>query len=334
MRVVKPRIVLRADASKKTGYGHFIRSLALAGYLQDSFECCFASFNSDLKSLTRFQLTEILKACVPFAVSGNTLEEFDEDFLMRIHSTDIVVLDNYYFSTEYQQRIKDKGCKLVCIDDMHDRHMVCDMLITPSPLVREDFSLEDYTEFHGGVEWAFLRKPFLNPQPIRNIPSKIKSVVIAMGGADAFNLTDKIIRILHHEIPDAEINAICAESVSISDESRKIARIYTQLSAEKIVELFDSADIGVFPASTVAIEAFSRKLPVIAGYYVENQKAFYDFGIQRRYFSPLGWLLDEAESISRRLKGIILNHRPMPVVMDFIAQRRRVIELFNELKER
>ena len=334
MEVKKPRIVLRADASKKTGYGHFIRSLALAEYLHDGFECCFASFNSDLKSLTRFQLTEIFKTSIPFAVTGKTLEEYDEDFLAQIHPSDIVVLDNYYFSTEYQQRIKDKGCKLVCIDDMHDRHMICDLLITPSPLTREDFSLENYTEFHGGVEWAFLRKPFLAPLAVRNIPSKIKSVVMAMGGSDAFNLTDKMIGILHHELPDTEIHAICGESVSISEESKKMARIHTQLSAEELVELFDNADIGVFPASTVAIEAFSRKLPVIAGYYVENQKAFYDIGIQRRYFSPLGCLLDDTESISQRLKYILDYSRPAPMVIDFRAQKDRIIELFKEIKER
>ena len=99
----KQRVVLRADADKKTGYGHFIRSLALAGYLKEGFECCFASFNHDLTFLSRYQLTEILKVCVPFIASGKSLEEFNDDFLAQLHPTDVVVLDNYYFTTEYEQ---------------------------------------------------------------------------------------------------------------------------------------------------------------------------------------------------------------------------------------
>lgn len=330
----KQRVVLRADADKKTGYGHFIRSLALAGYLKEGFECCFASFNHDLTFLSRYQLTEILKVCVPFIASGKSLEEFNDDFLAQLHPTDVVVLDNYYFTTEYQQSIKEKGCRLVCIDDMHDRHMVCDMLFTPSPLTRQDFSLEDYTKFYGGVEWAFLREPFLTPLPVKNISAQINNIVIGMGGADAFNLTDKFIQIIHTILPHAHIDAICGDSVSINEDSRNIATINQRLSAHEIVGLFDKADIGLFPASTIAVEAFSRKLPVMAGYYVDNQKAFYEVGRHRKYFAPLGCLLDDPELISKRLKDIIHLHRPIPVVMDFRNHKGRIIDLFNELKER
>lgn len=330
----KQRVILRADADKKAGFGHFIRSLALAGYLKDDFNCCFASYNSDLKSLSRYQLTEIIKICSPFVVKGKTLEEFNEDFLEQLHPTDIVVLDNYYFSTEYQQSIKDKGYRLVCIDDMRDRHMVCDLLITPSPLSREDFSLEDHTVFRGGVEWAFLREPFLSPLSVRNVSTQINSIAIAMGGADTFNLTDKFIRIIHSVLPRVQIHAICGDSVTVNEESRRIAIIHKDATAQEIVNLFDNADIGIFPASTVAIEAFSRKLPVIAGYYVDNQKAFYEVGKQRKYFAPLGCLLDESESIAQRLIRVLHDDRPMPVIMNFRAQRERIIELFHQLKER
>lgn len=328
---MKQRVILRADSDKNIGLGHFIRSLALAGYLKDNFDCCFASYNSDLKALSKYQLTEILRVCVPFVVNGKTLEDFNEDFLEQLHPSDIVVLDNYYFSTEYQQKIKDKGCRLVCIDDMHDRHMVCDMLITPSPLTREEFSLEDHTVFRGGVEWAFLREPFLSPLPVRNVSEQINSIAIAMGGADAFNLTDKFIHIIHSVLPRVQIHAICGDSVIINEESKRIAYIHKNVSAQEIVNLFDNADIGIFPASTVAIEAFSRKLPVIAGYYVDNQKAFYEVGKQRRYFAPLGCLLDDSESIVQRLIRVFHEDRPMPVVINFRAQRERIIELFNQL---
>lgn len=330
---MKKRVVLRADAGKSTGYGHFIRSLALAGYLKDDFECHFCTYNKDNSNGTPsdYQLEVIIATCNPIPVIGNTIEEYDEDFLNEIRPSDIVVLDNYYFTTKYQQTIKDKGCKLVCIDDMHDRHMVCDLLITPSPLKRGDFNMESYTQFVGGIEWAFLREPFLQPNKIRDVRTKIKRVVLAMGGADPLNLTDKMIRITHEVLPDAEINVMVGDTVHITPESQKIAKIRHRLNASQIVDLFDKSDLGIFPASTVCIEAISRKLPVAAGYFVNNQEDFYRYSIQHNLFSPLGCLNDDSEDIIRRLRSAVDVNRPYPIIIDFKSRKQKIIDLFRNL---
>lgn len=326
----KQRIVLRADGSGKTGYGHFIRTLALASYLNNDFDCKFTTYNSVEGIPTDYQFAEIEKVCDYIPIVGCNIDQANVDFLRKIKPNDIVVLDNYYYSTEYQQIIKDRGCKLVCIDDMHDRHMVCDLLLTACPLQRKDFSLENSTKFVGGIEWAFLRKPFLKPQVIRNVPYTIEKVVTAMGGADPFHVTDKIIKIVKTILPVAEIHVVVGDTVGISDESSNIAVIHRRIDADKIAELFDNSDLGIFPASTVCLEAFSRALPVAAGYYVDNQKEFYKYGVENNLFSPLGNLLDDTSVISYRLRDIIANNRPMPVTFDFRKQKEKIIQLFKE----
>lgn len=327
------RIIFRADASKKTGYGHFIRSLALAGYLKDNFQCKFASFNEDRYAggMSDYQLGEIIKICNPLDVIGESLQEFNEDFLKKVQHGDIVVLDNYYFDTAYQQSIRDKGCKLVCIDDMHQYHMVCDLLLTVSPLNRNDFSLEPYTGFVGGIKWSFLREPFLSPLPVRNISYKFNRIVMAMGGADTFNLTDKMINIVHNLLPNVMLDVICGETVEISTEGSTKANIHRNLSAQQIVQLFDKADIGIFPASTFCIEAFSRKLPIIAGYYVDNQKEFYNYGVKNDYFASLGYLLDDEGSLTSRLQKILSGDLKLPPIIDFKSQKNKIINLFKTL---
>lgn len=327
------RVVLRADADKKTGYGHFIRSLALTAYLKDDFDCHFATYNPTDKLPTDYQLGEIAKVCNYIPIGGASIDEANDDFLNELNHEDIVVLDNYYYSTEYQHKIRNKGCKLVCIDDLHDRHMVCDLLITPSPLRRGDFSLEPSTKFLGGIEWAFLREPFFKPTPIRNISSRINDIVMAMGGADAYDLTNKIARIIHDVIPDANLHVIAGDTVNISAETENMAEIHRQLRAEEIVELMDNSDIGIFPSSTVCIEAFSRRLPVIGGYYVDNQKAFYDYGVNHGYFSQLGNLLDDPCVLGDKLKDIIRGSRPHPVVMDFRKHKEEIIRIFHDLSK-
>lgn len=330
---MKWRVLFRADASKNTGYGHFIRSLALAGYLKEDFRCEFVSFNADQDSgmMSDYQLAETRKICKPFLVEGNSLQEFNENFLKEILPDDIVVLDNYYYNTAYQQAVKEKGCKLVCIDDMHKYQMVCDLLFTVCPLKREDFSLEDHTKFAGGMEWTFLREPFLSPGVERTLSPRIRRIVMAMGGADAFGLTDKMIEVVTRVIPEAELDVICGESVRLTKQNNPKVKIYRRLSAEDIVDLFDNSDVGILSASTICIEAISRKLPVIAGYYVDNQEEFYNHGASHNYFSGLGSLLDDASEIESRLKKIIESNWRKTVEIDFPAQKKKTIELFKSL---
>lgn len=330
--VLKQRIILRADASKKTGYGHFVRSLALAGYLKDKFDCYFASYNAVEYHATEYQLNEIDKVCTYLSIDGSTIDEFDENFLSYITSDDIVILDNYYFSTDYQRSIKCKGCRLVCIDDMHNRHMVSDMVMTSCPLTSKDFSLEPYTRFVGGIKWAFLRAPFLNYERkyIRN--GEIRNIVLAIGGADPFNLTDKMLGILLDLNPCLKINVIAGDTVSVDEWFKDKVQVFHRISAEEIVDLFDKADLGVFPASTICIEAFACRLPVAVGYYVDNQEKFYINGVEHNCFAPLGCLLDDAEKIKEALRSVIQgNHRPKTVHIDFAKQKQEIVKLFLNL---
>lgn len=334
---MKRRIILRADASKKIGFGHFYRMLALADYLKEDFMCYFYSFNADGigVNLIGNKVRELDNICRYVPIGAPSLDDFNLKFLDFITPDDIVVLDNYYYSTEFQLKIKDIGCKLVCVDDMHDRHMVCDLLMTPSPFSRNDFSLEPYTKFAGGIEWAFLREPFFQPEPDRNFSTEIKRIVIAMGGSDAFNLTEKMVNSVNKTFPQAKIDVISGNTSSTQNQYRGILNIHQNISAEKIVNIFDSADLGIFPASTVCIEAFSRKLPVAAGFYADNQIGFYNYGVDNHLFIPLGCLLDEKEDLDRRLDAItgkITNgYRPERIEFDFIGHKEKTINLFREL---
>lgn len=52
------KIYFRADAGAEIGYGHFIRSLALAYMLKDDFDCTFFTVEP-----TPYQIGEMEKVC-------------------------------------------------------------------------------------------------------------------------------------------------------------------------------------------------------------------------------------------------------------------------------
>ena len=327
------RIVLRADASKNTGYGHFVRSLALADHLKNEFNCIFASYNEDEPCGTASdnQLDQINKVCNSLELAGRKIEEANSMFLNEILPQDIVVLDNYYFTPDYQKELKAKGCKLVCIDDIPKKQFVCDVLITGSPLNRSDFILPSSALFKSGIEWFFLRDAFLQSSRVRTNRSQIQNVVMAMGGSDAFNLTDKMICIVRKILPQAKIDVIAGATVDVKKQGLNEIAIHRNLSAEEIVGLYDRSDIGIFPASTVAVEALSRNLTVFAGHYVNNQRVLYDFGVNKGYFSPLGNLLDSEHLIEDRLKRALNCNFPLPQLTCFLNQRQQTLDLFRKL---
>ena len=96
----KRKIYFRADAGADIGYGHFIRSLALADMLRENFNCVFTTL-----SPTSYQLQEMNKVCEYIPLVG--LKNQFENFLSLLNGDEIVVLDNYYYDTSFQNQIKE-----------------------------------------------------------------------------------------------------------------------------------------------------------------------------------------------------------------------------------
>lgn len=342
----RPAVVLRADAGSSIGYGHFVRTVALAAYLSRDFDCRVASRNPDNDGMTPYQLALVAEAGArPVNLPMRGREPFDEAFLGMISPGDVVVLDNYYYDTDYQTRVKSRCRALVCIDDVHDRHFVSDVVMTFCPLSRDCFSLDADTRFFGGIGWSFLRAPFLEtPLPEWRVRARlgdnkpghaiVRRVAMAMGGADPFRLTGKIVAMLRELSPGLEIDVLAGDAVRMDSIPDSGVRVHRKAGAAEITDIFDHADLGIFPASTVCVEAFSRRLPVAAGHYVGNQKEFYDYGVREGWFRPLGSLLDADDILFGRLRRVL--NMPLPEVpeFDFRARRDDIVRLFHQLSFR
>ncbi len=262
------KIFFRADAGPNIGYGHFIRSLALADMLKDDFDCVFYTVEP-----SDYQIRELRKVCPYISLSEET--KF-EDFLSCLYGSEIVVLDNYFYTTEYQKQIKEKGCKLVCIDDMHDRHYVADVVINHAyGCHKEDYSVEPYTQLCLGLNYALLRKPFLDLNVKTNHYQN--RVLICYGGLDVHNLTCKTILSLDDVIENYQVEVIVGAAFSAKDELLELAKkntnihVHTALSAEEMSTLMRESQIAFLSASSVLWEAIFCGCKIIYGYYVDNQ---------------------------------------------------------------
>lgn len=283
------KIYFRADASGTIGYGHFVRTLALADMLKDNFDCTFFTCHP-----TPYQVSEMDKVCPYVTLQEET--HYDE-FLQHLQGDEIVVLDNYFFDTDYQCAIKQKGCRLVCIDDMYDKHYVADVVINHALTDFDLFDVEPYTKLCLGFDWALLRKPFLETI-IKQKTKEVKNVVICFGGADSLNLTQKFIDLLLSKGYGIQISAIVGDKYhACKFVTSSNAKYLHNLSATQMVNVLTNSDLAILPTSSVCLEALACGTPVAAGFFVDNQMKIYDEYLTRNLIYPLGNLISFDEEL-------------------------------------
>ena len=298
------KIFFRADAGAGIGYGHFIRILALADMLKDDFECCFYTAEP-----TPYQISQMEEVCRYTALEEST--KF-KTFIDCLDGDEIVVLDNYFYTTDYQRKIKAEGCKLVCIDDMHDKHYVADLVINQGICwSRDDYSCEDYTRFAFGLRYSLLRKPFFEACRARHsrkpIPDKL-NVVVAFGGSDFLDLTKKTIQGIVNDSIVESITAIVGDRYSSDKmiESPKV--VYKKnLSAKEIADIFMDNDVAILPASTMMNEALACGTKIIGGYYVRNQEYDYYAFLKENLIEGVDDYSDD-KSVDRIRKALMRVH--------------------------
>ncbi len=284
------KVILRADAGYGIGYGHFIRTLALADVLKDEFDCEFFTTNP-----TEYQIGEMAKVCSYVSLQEDT--KF-EDFLNYLEGGEIVVLDNYFFTTEYQKQIKEKGCNLVCIDDMHDKHYVADAVINHAPgALESQFSKEDYTMLYLGPDYLLLRKEFRNAIHSYTSFKENNNVYVCYGGADEENLTLKACQVVMQTKPrhiDVVVGGAYEHYKELLDYVRdKDIMVYRNISSDKIVELLRKAFVAIVPDSMVFFETCCLRRPCITGYDCDNQIFIAEYNERHRLSCEIGNLLED-----------------------------------------
>lgn len=322
--VEKRKIIFRADGGPTIGMGHFIRTLALAEMLKDDFYCIYAT-----QSPTPYQIREIEKVCheridLPVNDSHFTL------FLNLLKGDEIVVLDNYYFTAEYQKVIKGKGCKLACIDDMHDKHFFADVVINHAEGVDPKvYSCEKYTSLLLGYPYALLRKEYLTE--IAPQQPKLYSCLVMMGGSDPDNITAKVTMLLKDLNFSLRIAVVVGDSFAHDLQLNQLKNVclFKGIPSAQIYQIMQQSHFGILPASTVAIEACAARLPFICGYFIDNQKEIY-WGLQK---CELAVCVDNYHKINIKLLSTAIERVNSTIVSEIIRDNQ-VKRLDKKSKER
>jgi UDP-2,4-diacetamido-2,4,6-trideoxy-beta-L-altropyranose hydrolase len=301
---VKPEIYIRADGSQAMGLGHLVRCFALAQMLDDDFEVTF--YASQMPDEIRGEL--LGKKFKVVNIAG------EEDFLERIKAKQLVILDGYNFSSEYQKKIKDAGAKLICIDDLHDKFFHADLIINHAPGARQDdYEAQPYTRYALGSGYALLRPLFLEQAKKERKVSKIVTVLICFGGSDSKNLTQ---RTLQTVVSFAEFKTILvvtgsaykyAETLKgmVSADSR--IRHYHAVDERKMMDLMTQSEVAVVPASGILFEVIALGCSPLICYYTPDQKQFHDYLVKEYLVNSFDSGDEHCVSLKNEINQILLH---------------------------
>jgi len=325
--MAKSKVILRVDGNSNIGLGHIYRGIALAEMVRNDFDVSFVSRQDST-------ISPIAEAGFDYDILPeiNLIDE-PEWFKENINNNAIIVCDGYEFKAEYQKKIKEKGFKLVYIDDMVEYHMYADLVINHAPGIKEsDYKAESYTKFALGLDYVLLRPAFLEAAKHKRQINKIDIAFVCFGGSDPNDFTYKTVKGLIKIDTIKKINVVVGSAYQhnklIGGHSDKI-NIYKNLSEKEIFEIMKNSDLAIVPASTLLFELFAVNIFVISGYYVENQKGFYKYLVNNKMIHGIGNFNYYAfNELKDELKPFLSHERRINDIIDG-KQKNRLLKLLK-----
>lgn len=270
---MKTKIYFRADGNTQIGLGHLVRCLALAQMLQEEFSIIFVckEITDDLTLQLQQLGFELMKI----------VEEVE--WLHLLTKNDFVVLDHYELDTTFQIAIKGLGCKLICIDDLHENVFYADLIINHAPGVSpENYNAQSYTQFALGLNYVLLRPIFLKRSEENNKPETLDSLFICFGGSDSKNLTIIIVDLLKQDNRFGTVNIVVGAAYSFLSELKASIqhdqrfKIHHAVDAKEMAGLIYKSNIAIVPASGILQEVLALGCTAISGMYAENQRNIFN----------------------------------------------------------
>jgi len=285
------KAVFRVDASKWIGTGHVMRCLSLAEELRkNSWEVIFACLpqDGDMRMMIAKRYFKVCSLAAPLNADGLTdrtnyktwllrsSQEDCADFIQKIKSADIVIVDHYAIGSEWHRVVKEAfACKLIVIDDLvrsQDADLVIDQTLNRSA---SDYS--GGAKVLAGTNYALLASHFSGKHEIaldRVTRSRPLRIMIYMGGFDLPNVTSSVIKLLVKNVKakyTVVLNQHSPHYIAVKgfcDEQKEVKHI--DYSADMASLMLDH-DIAIGAAGTTSWERACVGLPAITIPIAENQ---------------------------------------------------------------
>ena len=286
-------ILIRADSSSSIGTGHIMRDLVLAKQYKNK-NIIFATQdlvgNINHKIIEDGYKIELLKS--------NDFEELN-DLIKRLN-IDMIIIDNYEIDYNFEKKLKEDNpsLKIFVLDDTYEKHF-CDILINHNISANEKRYknlVPNNCELRCGSKYTLLRDEFLEAKKQKNSikkDKKIKTIFVAMGGADHSNINIDILKVVNKirkkNKKNIKVNIVSTNANKNLEKLKNFCKnkkwINLHINSKEVAKLMSKSDFAIVTPSVTANEIFYLDLPMITIKTAKNQKEMYKYLKKQGYSS-------------------------------------------------
>ena len=291
MKKSKMNILVRADSSSIIGTGHIMRDLVLAKQYKVG-NIIFAV--RELEGSIYYKIDE--EGYNKQILQTNDFEELDK--IIKELNIHMIIIDHYEINYDFEKNLKDlnPNLKIFVFDDTYEKHF-CDILINHNISANEKRYknlVPNNCELRCGSKYTLLRDEFLEAKKQKNSikkDKKIKTIFIAMGGADHSNINIDILKVVNKvrkkNKKNIKINIVSTNAnknlEKLKDYCKNKKWIDLHINSKQIAKLIIKSDFAIVTPSVTVNEVCYLDLPIVAIKTAENQIDMYEFLKKHKY---------------------------------------------------
>lgn len=255
------RVVIHADASRGTGTGHVIRSLALAGALRRAgHEVLLATegLAGDLaERAARARVQVVERGAAP------------------TRGTDWLVIDGYDLTPTMGSSPDNPDVKRLVLDDLGARVGEAALVLNQNlyagpagPTQAPD------GELLAGPTYALLDAAYANAPPPRAQPRVVNRILVTMGGSDPQDASSVALDAVRRLRPRPEVRLIIGSAHRAPGSLARVAvedGVEVVRNASTLVEHLAWADLTVTACGSTVLEAACMGRPIVGLVVADNQ---------------------------------------------------------------
>lgn len=293
---MRPRIVIRADASDRIGGGHVMRCLSLANALAErGAEVCFVSallpdrmreaIRGSGHDVQRIEAGAELTSEGP-GWDGDTLstpaQRADaENTIDAAGAADWFVIDHYRLDARWSSCVPIGSRRLV-IDDLANRPHACELLVDQTfGRTAADYAgmVSDTAKVLAGARYAMLQGSFAAERRRalvrREQVGEPRTLLVSLGATDVGGVTAGALESVLSTSIDLAIDVVIGNAPSRARVDALAAahpQIRVHVDTDRMVELITRADVAIGAAGTSAWERCCLGLPAVTLVLADNQR--------------------------------------------------------------
>ena len=276
----KYKIGFRVDGDSKIGIGHIMRCLALASELY-KMNCEIFFITTEEHEIITNKGFSVIKIDSEL-INGNGNFHHEISLLLNIIKElkiECIIVDHYYVSLGYLEKLKVSVKILTVIDDFCDNRIPADIILNGNIYADKNnyTDIDPSTILLIGSRYTLFREEFLK-LPKRIVNHEVQDVLITTGGSDNHNLTLKLLEIAINSdlVKDLNINIIIGHMFTNTEEiqtfSKKFDNIKLFYNVSNMSELMLRNDIALTTSGVTLYELAITGTPSISFIVANNQE--------------------------------------------------------------